>query len=168
MLLPLGPTLQSAAAAYLIASYSIHQGGVGHRLLNLPALSYLGVLSYSIYVWQQPIFFFPDVLRAPASWLLRFPLNVPAAVGCAALSYHALEKPFLSLRGRFRPAEPASPRAPAPPPPELLALESSRLWCFVAAQRAAWAARPEPRAWCPTASCACRNRSYNEHSAAHA
>ncbi len=61
------------------------------RLMNLRTLRYIGVLSYSLYLWQQ---MFADV------WQRWFPLNLLAAFGCANLSFYLVERPFLRLRDR--------------------------------------------------------------------
>lgn len=102
VLVPLGTTIQSAAAAYLIASYTIHQHGVIYRILNLPPICHLGVLSYSIYIWQQPFFSTPEEFGMQSVSILTFPFNVISAIAVGALSYHTFEKPLLNLRKRFR------------------------------------------------------------------
>jgi peptidoglycan/LPS O-acetylase OafA/YrhL len=66
------------------------------RLLNSRGLTFIGVLSYSIYVWQQ--LFLPRV----SSWSI-FPLNLIAALSAATLSYYFVERPFLRLKRRFAP-----------------------------------------------------------------
>jgi peptidoglycan/LPS O-acetylase OafA/YrhL len=63
------------------------------RLLNLPLISFIGVLSYSLYLWQE---LFLD--RYSHSPLCAFPLNVVLAVAAALLSYFLIEAPFLRLR----------------------------------------------------------------------
>lgn len=104
----LGKTVQAAAAGYLIASYARIKGGPIFAFLNLRPVQYVGVLSYSLYIWQQPFF---DGLVA--EWLpgppvfMTFPLNIVAAFAVAACSYHLLEMPLLRLRARFRPLEKA-------------------------------------------------------------
>jgi len=64
------------------------------RFLNLPSVSFIGVLSYSLYLWQQ---FFLD--RGQATLLNTFPLNLLLAVVCALGSYLLIETPFMRLRG---------------------------------------------------------------------
>jgi peptidoglycan/LPS O-acetylase OafA/YrhL len=61
---------------------------------------FVGGLSYSIYLWQQP---FLD--RHSTAVIASFPLNL-LLVACAALaSYYLIERPFLALRSaRVRPA----------------------------------------------------------------
>jgi peptidoglycan/LPS O-acetylase OafA/YrhL len=63
------------------------------RFLNLPAVSFVGVLSYSLYLWQQ-IF----LNRESASPYCAFPLNIILAVTMALISYLLIEAPFLRLR----------------------------------------------------------------------
>jgi peptidoglycan/LPS O-acetylase OafA/YrhL len=67
-------------------------GTVG-RLLNHPAVSFLGVLSYSLYLWQQP---FLD--RYSSSPYCAFPLNIALCLVAAMASYLLIESPFLRLR----------------------------------------------------------------------
>ena len=113
-LVPFGTTVQSIAAAYLITSYAIHRHGVVYHVLNLSPIRHLGVLSYSIYIWHQPFFSDPALFGAQNVLVLTFPFNVAAAVALGALSYHALEKPFLSLRQRFRRIDQANTAATEP------------------------------------------------------
>jgi peptidoglycan/LPS O-acetylase OafA/YrhL len=63
------------------------------RFLNLPAVSFVGVLSYSLYLWQQ-IF----LNRESPSPYCAFPLNIILAVTMALISYLLIEAPFLRLR----------------------------------------------------------------------
>jgi peptidoglycan/LPS O-acetylase OafA/YrhL len=63
------------------------------RFLNLPAISFIGVLSYSLYLWQQ-IF----LNRGSTSPYCAFPLNIVLTAGMAMLSYLLIEAPFLRLR----------------------------------------------------------------------
>ena len=66
------------------------------RLLNTKLLVKIGVLSYSIYVWQQ-VFLNPT----SASVLNRLPLNLLLVCAAATLSYLWIEVPFMRLRPRF-------------------------------------------------------------------
>jgi peptidoglycan/LPS O-acetylase OafA/YrhL len=76
------------------------------RVLNWKPFASIGVLSYSIYVWQQ-IF----LNRYSNSWWTAFPENLALSIAAALASYVLLEKPFLRLRARFRSgsAEEAAP-----------------------------------------------------------
>ncbi len=88
----------------------VHVRAGADRVLNHGALVTVGVLSYSLYLWQQP---FTD--RRYDSPVTRFPLNVICAFACAALSYRLIERPFLAWRARItekRKREDASRRPP--------------------------------------------------------
>jgi peptidoglycan/LPS O-acetylase OafA/YrhL len=63
--------------------------------LNNWLIGWVGVLSYSLYLWQQPF-----LNRHDPQWWTSFPLNVALVVVAAVLSYNLIEKPFLSYRKR--------------------------------------------------------------------
>ncbi len=72
--------------------------------LNTPVARTLGGLSYSLYVWQQLFCARPEAFGwAPHAWM-GFPLWIASALFAAVISYYLWEKPFLSLRARFRTA----------------------------------------------------------------
>jgi peptidoglycan/LPS O-acetylase OafA/YrhL len=66
------------------------------RFLNWPAVSFVGVLSYSLYLWQQLF-----LNRASASPYCAFPLNLILAIAMALFSYLIIEAPFLRFRAAF-------------------------------------------------------------------
>jgi peptidoglycan/LPS O-acetylase OafA/YrhL len=69
------------------------------KMLQMPALKWVGRLSYSIYVWQQLWLLFPGV-AAPFGPLQRLPLNIPCVFGSAALSYYLIERTMIRLGHR--------------------------------------------------------------------
>lgn len=83
------------------------QRGVIERILSLPALTWLGRVSYPLYLWHWPLLV---VLRLNAP-LLRAGLEpytgvklvaLVVATALAALTYYGVEKPIADLRERFR------------------------------------------------------------------
>lgn len=60
---------------------------LGNRVLGA-----LGILSYSLYLWQQPF-----LNRHSSSWTAHFPLNIALAVAAAIASYVVIERPTLKL-----------------------------------------------------------------------
>jgi peptidoglycan/LPS O-acetylase OafA/YrhL len=67
-------------------------GAVG-RVLNAAPLVFIGVMSYSLYLWQQPF-----LNRASSTLEAAFPLNIALAFGCALVSYYVVERPALAFR----------------------------------------------------------------------
>jgi peptidoglycan/LPS O-acetylase OafA/YrhL len=81
------------------------------RALEWRPLALLGVASYSLYVWHEPIV---HGLRDATGWgyapLLG--LSLAVCVPIALLSYRLIEAPFLALRRRWAPA--AAEQRPEP------------------------------------------------------
>ena len=110
-MLPFGYTLESIAISYLLLYFVTKPGSIGGKLLNTKALVHIGLISYSLYLWQQ--LFLAPALEAPNHWstalLGKFPFNLAAAFLAAELSWHMVEKPMLNLRRRFERSK--SPRS---------------------------------------------------------
>jgi len=68
------------------------------KALNWRPIAFIGVLSYSLYLWQQ-------LLLDPnsRSFYARFPVNIGLSFCAALVSYYLIERPFLRAR-RFFPA----------------------------------------------------------------
>jgi peptidoglycan/LPS O-acetylase OafA/YrhL len=80
------------------------QGRLG-RLLNHPALVYLGRISYGLYVFHQVGLAiadheFPEHLHEVHQWIPHFALGLAITFALAAVSYKLLEQPFLRLKRR--------------------------------------------------------------------
>lgn len=67
------------------------------QMLNWKPIAFVGVLSYSLYLWQQLF-----LNRESSAWACSFPQNLVFAVAAALGSYFLLEKPLLKLRRRLR------------------------------------------------------------------
>jgi peptidoglycan/LPS O-acetylase OafA/YrhL len=68
------------------------------RWLNNAVIVWIGVISYSLYLWQQAFINRSDQMH----WWTAFPQNVGLAFALAACSYYLVERPFLRLRDRDR------------------------------------------------------------------
>lgn len=80
------------------------------KFLNYGPVVYVGMLSYSLYLWQNA-FLNPDW----DGWPARLPISLLFAVGMAVVSYYAVEQPFLRLKSRlFHRAEDESSHAGSP------------------------------------------------------
>jgi peptidoglycan/LPS O-acetylase OafA/YrhL len=82
-----------AALIYLCAGYS---NKLARRILSWRPLMFLGVVSYSAYVWQQ---LFTGKSTLP-SWMCTWPLNILFIGTAAVLSYQLIEKPFINMKER--------------------------------------------------------------------
>jgi peptidoglycan/LPS O-acetylase OafA/YrhL len=65
-------------------------------VLNHRAVTSIGILSYSLYLWQQLF-----LNSSKTSFVCSYPQNVIFAFLAAALSYCVIERPFLALKSRF-------------------------------------------------------------------
>jgi len=93
----IGGSIINICLAILVHRSVYHSGDPVGRVLNWKPVAFVGVLSYSLYIWQQP---FLD--RYSAAWVNEFPQNLGFAVLAALASYFLLEKPMLKLRHRLR------------------------------------------------------------------
>ena len=97
-------TLNVAIALLVERSVRLHDRDVA-RLLNARPFVFVGVVSYSLYLWQQPF-----LNRYASADVNQFPQNLVIAFALAVLSYFCIERPGLKLRQRIerslRPREP--------------------------------------------------------------
>jgi peptidoglycan/LPS O-acetylase OafA/YrhL len=70
--------------------------GLIGRVLNSRLAVWIGALSYSLYLWQQPF-----LNRHSSLTINAVPLNLMLAIIAAVLSYYLIEKPFLRIKARF-------------------------------------------------------------------
>jgi peptidoglycan/LPS O-acetylase OafA/YrhL len=73
-----------------------YPAGMVGAFLNRPLVAFLGVLSYSLYLWQQMF-----LNRTSNAWYCAFPVNIAMALTMALFSYLLIEAPFLRLRARL-------------------------------------------------------------------
>jgi peptidoglycan/LPS O-acetylase OafA/YrhL len=69
------------------------------KLLDLPLLTFIGKVSYSLYIWQQLWMLFPGA-PMPFPRLQAFPVNVLMALCFGIASYYWVEKPCIELGRR--------------------------------------------------------------------
>ena len=99
---PLDYILSSLFIATFIY-YAVYCGkkNVLYKVLNFSVISYIGVLSYSLYLWQQPFFAKISNYHVYPYWTV-FPKNVIFVIIAALISYYMIERPFLRLKKHFR------------------------------------------------------------------
>ncbi|MCA8326897.1 acyltransferase family protein [Burkholderia cepacia] len=90
-----GVTLEAALIAIVIVVLNFHSEFWCARWLRAQPVVFVGTISFSLYLWQQP-FANPDLPVAHA-----FPLGIVWALMAATASYFLVEKPFLRLKDRY-------------------------------------------------------------------
>jgi peptidoglycan/LPS O-acetylase OafA/YrhL len=64
-------------------------------LLNNVVIVWIGTLSYSLYLWQQPF-------ANSSAWYTAFPIGIIFAFACAVVCHYLVERPFLTLRDGWK------------------------------------------------------------------
>jgi len=93
---PIGETVLNLSIALLIDWCFLNSDGVVGRTLNSRPLVAIGILSYSLYLWQQLF-----LNETAASALTFFPTNIVLALLCGTASYFLVEQPCLRLREKM-------------------------------------------------------------------
>ncbi len=91
-----GQTLANFGIALLLLHVTRHPQGFAGRVLGSRPFTAVGVLSYSLYLWQEPFLYFRGT-----SWATAFPQNIVLAFAAATASYFLVERPFLALKDRL-------------------------------------------------------------------
>ncbi len=91
-----GQSVVNICAAAMIWRFMNVREGLPFKLLNCTPVIWLGALSYSLYLWQEP--FLNSWVQ---DWYASWPINIVLAFGFAIFSYYAIEKPFLMMRKKF-------------------------------------------------------------------
>ena len=103
--------LFAPAICVVLLSMIQPNGTLLYRFLNIRLLMKIGVLSYSLYIWQQ-IFTFQQPWQHAFSWARSVWVNLPALFLTAYCSYTFYEKKFLLLKNRFKPRAVIAPQRP--------------------------------------------------------
>lgn len=87
----IGYSVNSACMSLLVWGL-IRSKGLSHQVLNSPLLINIGVMSYSIYLWQQLF------TTRHEGWIYQFPQNVVLTYFAAAVSFRLIERPMNRLK----------------------------------------------------------------------
>lgn len=101
LMFSLGPTLQAPGMAILVLQSVVMPGWGLFRALNWWWVRRIGVLSYSIYIWQQLFCTKPTVFGLGAVWWMSFPGWLVPVFAISFIFYYGFERPFLKLRARL-------------------------------------------------------------------
>lgn len=97
-LIPFGSTYGTAGNLLMsvIFMYSVFgEHGNWFKFLEGRIMNYIGILSYSIYLWQQ-------IFLMNTFWITQFPQNIFFLFVAANISYYFIERPFLKLKTKFQ------------------------------------------------------------------
>jgi peptidoglycan/LPS O-acetylase OafA/YrhL len=94
----LPPLLESIGIAALIGACVVHQDSMIARAFSFAPLARMGVISYSIYIWQALFMY----LGTGTAQILRLSLGLPAF---ALASYYWIERPGIRLGNRLFPSQ---------------------------------------------------------------
>ena len=88
-------------AVLMLQSVFLPDWGI-YRVLNWRWVCQIGVLSYSVYIWQQIFCNTPETFGLGQVWWMSFPGWLVPVFVVSIVSYYGLERPILRLRTRFR------------------------------------------------------------------
>lgn len=97
---PFGNTLQSIGFVILILQSIRSYAEFPYRILNSRFFVTVGLLSFSIYIWQQ-IFIKPSIFGFESSLFFTFPGCLASIIVCSIISYYIIEKPISKLKKHF-------------------------------------------------------------------
>lgn len=92
-----GTSVMNVLIAVMIDGFISRSGSFAFKVLNNKALVFVGVLSYSIYVWQQLF-----LNRSSHDFYCTFPVNLLLVCVVSVAVHYLIEKPALKLNQRFR------------------------------------------------------------------
>ena len=102
LMVPFEPTSEAFGFGILLILSILHSQWGAFRALNWKWVCRIGVLSYSIYIWQQIFCSDPAVFGIGPVWWMAFPTWLIPVFALSFLSYYGFERPFLKLRARLR------------------------------------------------------------------
>jgi len=109
-----------AALVLIPAVFGPREHSVYTRALAHPAMAWLGLVSYGIFLWQMPVLMGLDEYGITSGitrfkFPITFVLALAVTVAIAAVSYYALERPLMRLARRWTGRPPTTPDRPGGP-----------------------------------------------------
>lgn len=86
-------TLIPVTATYLIIQ-NTSEDSLTNKVLTIPALIFIGLISYSFYLWHHPIFSFAKILDIGQESILIKTLIIFISILLGFITYKFIEKPF--------------------------------------------------------------------------
>ena len=111
-------TVRAATVPAMMLSTMHRARSEGRHVLEWRVLRFVGLISYSLYLWQQLFFSWEPIAWPPMIALQTFPVNLLAVLLIATLSYAYVERPLIKLGHRLTPAHGAATRGQSNPQSE--------------------------------------------------
>ncbi len=87
-----------AALMLAPAVFGAAAGGLPRRLLAHPAVAWIGLISYGIFLWHYEAALKLGIDGAKASFVVVLAGTLAISIACAAASYYIVERPLLRLK----------------------------------------------------------------------
>jgi peptidoglycan/LPS O-acetylase OafA/YrhL len=94
-----GYALIALAAATLVCLALVDQSAPLRLVFNNRVMTYIGSISYGLYLWHDPIYRTLYARSLPG--IVDYPLRIILSFAAAICSYYIVEKPFLRLKSKF-------------------------------------------------------------------
>lgn len=91
----IGQSYINLMAAMMVLRYMSVKEGVSFQILNSKPAIWLGGMSYSLYLWQEPF-----LNSWVTDWYASWPVNVLLTLVFACFSYYMVEKPLMRFKYR--------------------------------------------------------------------
>jgi peptidoglycan/LPS O-acetylase OafA/YrhL len=89
----LGQSYVNLTAAIMILRYMSVCEGASYKILNSKPAIWLGGMSYSLYLWQEPF-----LNSWVTNWYASWPMNIVLTFACACVSFYLIEKPLMQRK----------------------------------------------------------------------
>jgi peptidoglycan/LPS O-acetylase OafA/YrhL len=86
----------------MIVSTVVYPNGLIGRFLEVPSMRFVGKISYSLYVWQQPFFILDSAALSGLHVWQYWPAAPLGLAACALASYYFVERPMIRLGSNLR------------------------------------------------------------------
>jgi lysophospholipase L1-like esterase len=86
------------AAVFIVAPVAMDQRGLVARVLAVPPLVWLGMISYGVYLWHWPVFLALNGERTGLTGMSLFAIRATTTVALAAVSWWLIEQPIRRWR----------------------------------------------------------------------
>jgi peptidoglycan/LPS O-acetylase OafA/YrhL len=110
--IPGGSLLIAILFPVLLMCTAIAPDSILGRFLELPIMKWTGMLSYSIYIWQQLAIFPIAIASSPLRVLQHFPYNIAVIFLVASISYYLIERPMIRIGYKLTPRAQTEPSQP--------------------------------------------------------